>query len=308
MAEECGRQVSAETQRWIEDRRRPGNWFSIAADDELPRDIVTWEITLLHMFQIAFSPELEKRAAEGRLAENFQLISAQWLGPDEGRPIIRINDEVRGVSLIRLSRTIEKGDPIFLSDLDDMISFDVAEDELDCSHFTIFWTGKGWKMFFNFQAGRAKSAQMIGMAQEFLASSKYSAGEGHSGASTDALFSACELLSKAHLILHRSRAATAKTHGSVNSAINQWRRLGNIDSDFVELFNRMGNRREDARYRPGTAVPLPTAEEFEIVDREVALLDQTVAHRTKEHVEGEQKIELNKRGDYGVDEADPSVS
>lgn len=64
----------------------------------------------------------------------------------------------------------------------------------------------------------------------------------------DALFGACELLSKAHLIAIHSKAKDARTHGYVHSKINSWRKLGNVERKFVELFNKLTSLRAGARY------------------------------------------------------------
>src|ERR1043165_4187837 len=229
--------LSPETSKWLEDRRRPGNWLYIGPTDEIPGDISGWDITILHIFQIAFAPEIRERFKSKKLGNDFMLMAAQLIQPPDGPQIIRLNDEVRGLPLIRLSRPIEKGDPVLVSDMKDLVSFDVDESELDCGHFTMFWHGSGWTINFDLRSGRAKSAQMIESAKQFFAAARYSFEKGHAGPCIDNLFSACELLSKAHLILHRSQAAKAKTHRTVSSAVNAWGRLGNIDNQFLKLFN-----------------------------------------------------------------------
>lgn len=274
-------ELSAETARWLDDRRRPGNWIAIAPDDEIPSDIPGWNRTILHMFQIAISPEIERRLAAGALGQDFELYSAQLIQPPDGSQLIRLNGEVRGLPLIRLTRSVERGDPILMTDLKGLVSFDLDEEELDCGHFTMFWHGSGWVTSFDFRSGRAKASQMIASAMQFFAAAQFSASQSHPGPSIDNLFSACELLSKAHLMLHHSNAAKSKKHGAVSSALNAWGKLGNIDAGFVKIFNRMSNLRSAARYE-AAQLELPTAADFEIVQRELSLLERAVAHRTKE--------------------------
>lgn len=276
-------ELSPATLEWLSDRRRPGNWVAVAPADEIPGDIQGWYRTILNMFQVAISPEIERRLAAGTLDEKFELYSAQLIQPPDGSQVIRLNDEIRGLPLIKLTRSIEKGDPIFITDLKGLVSFDVEEDELDCGHFTMLWHGSGWIASFDFRAGRAKSSQMIESAKQFLASAQFSASRSHAGPSVDNLFSACELLSKAHLTLHHSRAAKSKTHAAVGSALNAWGKMGNINADFVTIFNRMSNLRSEARY--GAAqVEVPSSTDFEIVERELSLLEKAIAHKTKERV------------------------
>lgn len=276
--------LSPETTRWLEDRRQPGNWLAIRPDDEIPADVPGWDRTILHMFQIAFAPEIFRRLASGALDDTFVLFSAQLIQPEEGGQRIRFNHEVRGIPLVRLSRPVEKGESVLTSDMRDLVSFDVEEDELDSGHFTMFWHGSGWSISFDFRSGRAKSAQMIESSRQFLAAAQFSAGSGHAGPCVDNLFSACELLSKAHLILHQSRASQAKSHKAVSTALNLWGRLGNVDGEFLNLFNRMSNSRSVARYDAASEVALPSAEDFAVIERELQQLEAAVAHRTKERV------------------------
>jgi len=114
-------------------------------------------------------------------------------------------------------------------------------------------------------------------------SQKVSAARGHTAPSVDNLFSACELVSKAHLILHRSPAGRAKSHGPVHSAINARRRLGNVNEEFVKLFNQMSNARSSARYDVGGQVEAPSQSDFQIVEREITDLTKHVAPRVSTH-------------------------
>lgn len=280
--------LSTETAQWLEERRKPGNWFAIKPEDEIPSDVSGWDRTILHMFQIAFAPEILRRLENGTLDDHFVLLAAQMIQPVEGGQVIRLNGEVRGVPLVRLNRPVEKGEAVLVSDMRDLISFDVEESELDSGHFTMFWHGSGWTIYFDFRSGRAKSAQMIESAKQFLAAAQYAAGQGHAGPCVDNLFSACELLSRAHLILHHSQAAKAKSHKAISSALNMWGRLGNIDGEFLKLFNRMSNERSAARYDAATQIVLPSAGDFEVIVHELEQLERAVAHRTKERVLGEE--------------------
>lgn len=284
MNEEEAHIVSPETVRWLDERRRPGHWFAIAPDDQIPADVQSWERTILHMFQIAIGPEILRRIERGDLDTDFTLYAAQLILPEAEPQIVRLNGEVRGMPLVRLHRPVENVETVLVSDMQDLVGFDVEEAELDCGHFTMFWHGAGWSISFDFRSGRAKSAQMIASARQFLSAAQHSADQGYSGPCVDNLFSACELLSKAHLILHRSKAVKAKSHKAVSSALNSWGRLGNVDREFVSLFNRMSNARSAARYDPAALVPLPSTEDFDVMNRELEHLEKRVAHRTKDRI------------------------
>ena len=270
---------SLEATGWLKQRQRPGNWIDVAETDEIPADLEGWYRTIPHMFQIAFAPEIRRRLATGQLNQNFFLIAAQLIQPEEGKNTVRLNEEVRGMGLVRVNRPVQKGEQLLDSDIRDFVNFDLEEDELDAAHFTLLWSGEGWFVSFDFRAGRAKSAGLLKAASEFLDVAKFSAAKGHARPSVDNLFSACELVSKAHLILHRHLARRTKSHGAVHSAINDWRRLGNVNEEFVKLFNRMSHARSPARYDASAQVELPSQSDFHIVEREIEHLTEHVAHR-----------------------------
>ena len=273
--------TSQETDRWLQERQRSGNWFDIAETDEIPADIDGWLRTILHLFQIAFAPEIKKRLASGQLDDKFTLYAVQWIQPIEGRGMVRLNEEVRAIGLVRATRAIKEGDPVFLSDLQHLQSVDLEEDELDAGHFTLFWNGKGWVGSFDLRAGRAISARLLGNAVEFLRTAQYARDQGHARACVDNLFSACELASKTRLILHHSPAAKAKKHGPIHSAINKWGHLGNVDEAFLRLFNRLSNSRSAARYDLGVQVEMPSGSDLQIATREIEQLQEPIAQRTK---------------------------
>ncbi|MCY4004138.1 MAG: HEPN domain-containing protein [Rhodospirillales bacterium] len=264
---------------WLRERQRPGNWIDVAETDEIPSEIEGWNVTVIHMFQIAFAPEIRRRSVVGMLDDGFFLTAAQMIQPEDGTQIIRLNEEVRGTALIRANRTIQKEDPIFVSDMQNFVGFDLDEEELDAGHFTLFWTGNGWAFTFDFRRGRAKVSAMLVAAKQFLEVSKLALSHGYTRPSVDTLFSACELLSKAHLILRHNSASRAKSHGPIQSAINAWGRLGNINGEFVHLFNRVSNTRYPARYEVKAEIAMPTSSDLKLVEDEIEQLTQFVTHR-----------------------------
>lgn len=226
-----------------------------------------WQVTFNHMWELYFGPEIERRMSSGRIHDpDFAVYMAQVLFPVEGPIQVLLNDEVKGEARARIGRDIERDDAVYVEDLRSIEVYELPDELLDCGHFTIFRAGEGWRMIFNFLSGRAKARDMLGLARQFLEASEFSGANGHSGPAIENLFTSAELISKAELILHRSPAVTAKTHGSVASAINNWSRLGNIDAAFVELFNRLTRQRPNARYGDAKSRPaLPTQDDFVIV-------------------------------------------
>ncbi len=266
--------ISSETLRWIAERRRPGNWYSIARDDALPTDVLMYERTILHMFQVCFGPEIERRMEDGRLGDDFVLQMAQLVQPEDGASSVRLNDEVRGLGVVKTTRPVEIGGPVYERDMAG-IMFDLDESELNSGHMTLFWTGNGWSLSFDLRPGRARSLKMIDVANEFLSTAVYAFQNEHHRAAIDNLFSACELLSKARLTLSRSLRRESESHKAVAWGINRERRFGNVDQAFVEIFNRVANFRSDARYKVGRIEPLSEAD-FTIVGKEAEQLRTSI--------------------------------
>ena len=270
---------SFDTQRWLQQRQRPGNWIDVAETDDIPSDIVGWRRTILNIFQIAFVPEIKRRLSKNQLGNDFFLSAAQLIQPQDGENDVRLNEEVRGLAVVRAERTVHKGEPVFLSDLTGFVSFDLPDDELDAGHFTMLWNGSGWILSFDFRAGRAKCSDMLVAARQFLEISKLAASKEYERPSVDNLFSACELVSKAHLILHRNPVTSSKKHRAVKNEINRWRRYGNVNEQFVRLFNRISEERSPARYDPTARVQLSSQSDFCVVEREIDKLMESVASR-----------------------------
>lgn len=221
-----------------------------------------WERTLKQMWEMYIYPEIMRRC----LPEGFNLIAAQALFPPTGPSSVLLNEEVRGSALLRAPRNISAGEAVRQSDVQHIERYELPDDLIDNGHFTMIQGEGGWRVFFNFLSGRGKAKDILLLSAQFHEAAVASAERGHAGPSVENLFSAVELVSKAELILHRSKAATAKKHGTISSEINAWARLGNMDSRFVELFNRLSNVRPNARYGDAThRPPVPDKESFDLV-------------------------------------------
>lgn len=254
-----------EAAAWVRDRYRPQNWFDISTTEPLPSGLAMQARTLLNMFQMVFSPEIRRRLETGQISEDFFLTQAQLLQPVEGGRLIRLNQEVNGVLFIRTDRPVQKGEEVLLKDLEGFETFDLIDEELDCGHYSVFWTGKGWLQPFDFRSGRQKSAEFIERSRQFSSTAGIALSLGHSAAALDNLQTACELLAKARLILMNRDVLAWKSHGPVMSAVNREGRMGNIDDDFVRLFNRLTRDRNKARYKEGNTFVGPSEDEVALV-------------------------------------------
>lgn len=221
---------------------------------------------LENAFNLWINPELARRRALGELPEHFTLIAAQRIQRPDGTIIVRINDEVRGMASVRLSRSVQKGEAVMLSDLDGLEGFDILEEELDSGHWTVLWSGTRWFMSFNFLSNRGRCIDLLTKASQFRRTAADATERGHAAVAVDNLFSACELASKALLVASHVVELDAKTHGTVASRINSWRKLGNVEGAFVDLFNRLRELRPLYRYDASQSERMPiTDDDLELV-------------------------------------------
>ena len=219
------------------------------------------ERLLQQAFELWINPEVERREAEGLLTTPFEIHAAQRLQWPDGRTEVRLNDEVNGVGSLRAPRAIERGDPIYLSDLDGLVGFDLLPEELDAGHWTVLWTGTRWFCGFNFLKHRARCADLLVKAFQFAQAGEEARDRGHAAVAVDTLYSACELVAKAMLVAGHQLDLEARTHAAVATQLNLWRRVGNVEGAFVDLFNRLGRLRSRYRYDANVSEPMPISED-----------------------------------------------
>lgn len=250
-------------------------------------------VTMLRQaFDLWVNPEIEKRRAAGTLPDPFELYMAQRIQFPDGRNLVRLNDEVRGIANVRAQREVKAGEPVSLADMAGIEDFDIPDDELDAGHWTMIWTGKSWFVSFNFLSNRAKCKMLLQKASEFFEAAKSAIAMGYTAVGVDTMFSACELISKAALVSSHVIAIDVRTHGQIASKINEWRRLGNVEGAFVDLFNRLGRLRPRFRYDASFSDLEPiTSEDCELVQSMIELgrnrLSRSVRHLPSQKIPGE---------------------
>ncbi|MYD88520.1 MAG: hypothetical protein F4Y14_21605, partial [Acidobacteria bacterium] len=182
---------SQDTRDWIAARERTGNWYDIARSEQIPADVTPPFRTILHMFQLAFAPEVRRRRADGAIEDGFVLRMAQLL-QREGRPReVRLNDEVRGTALTRVDRPVSPADPVYLADLVALEDFELDATELDAGHFTLFGVDGHWRAVFDFRSGRGKAGDLLAAAAEHGAAAQGSGEQGDGSVGGGPRFSAC---------------------------------------------------------------------------------------------------------------------
>lgn len=218
-------------------------------------------------FELWVNPEIERRRTAGEIGEDFVLTAAQRLQWPDGRISVRLNDEIKGIASTRVTRDVEEGEAVYLSDLQGLEAFDLLDEELDCGHWTMLWTGKSWFVGFNFLSQRGRCLDLIYKAEQFLQAATDACSRQHAAVAVDTLFSACELVAKAELVSSHQVDLSAKTHGSISSQLNRWRKMGNVEGAFVDLFNVLGGLRGRYRYDAQVSDPTPVSvEDLQLVE------------------------------------------
>ncbi|MGV8856286.1 MAG: hypothetical protein ACOH2L_16785 [Devosia sp.] len=227
------------------------------------------------MMDLYIVPEIKRRQAAGLLPQPLELRVAQVLFTPDGVKV-RINDELRGLVMVRPGREVSQSDPVYYRDLGEVVAYEPPEEERDFGHFTLINTGEGWRLLFDFRQNRSTALRLVAKAEQFIRCSELALAEALAAPFSDLLFSASELLAKAQLISGVLDKG-AKTHKAIHTSLNNWNKLGNTRGDFVALFNDLSNGRADARYASTEPViPEGAANMLDIVRSEAKHLRERI--------------------------------
>lgn len=227
-------------------------------------DLLTTEmgqVLFKQMLDVFITPEVVRRQDAGLLPKPLDLHRAQIVCYPDGRPNdIRINDEVRALLKVRVTREVSPGSPVYVSDFDAIESIKLGDsDDPDAGHITMFRRSNGtaWFIAFDFIYNRALAQGHLKTGGQFLTAARRAKEEGAWSVCVDNLFSAAELASKAFLLTMPDPEFRKKTnHKTIQSRINQQARLGNLSTEFRSVFNSLASMRYDARYL-GPPMELP---------------------------------------------------
>ncbi len=198
-------------------------------------------------------PEIKRRHSAGTVETPVELIAAQIVFfPDERKPQIRINDEVRALAKAKAKPGIlkKKGEAVFEHELDYLREFALTnQDNPDCAHITLIRLGPHWTIGFDFAYNRTLTHSHLKSAAEFLESARLSLAQGLLAPCIDSLFSSVELCAKAILLsLPDAHFREKASHSSIHRKFNRYAELGNIAREYRQTFNRLSALRDQARY------------------------------------------------------------
>ncbi len=210
-----------------------------------------------NLFRAFVEPSLKARIVQGELPNPFPLSELRRLqilfSPQGGKPLVRINGEVRAIAQVRPKQgvAIEKGDPVSFDQIESIGAIGLADEEADFGHATFLREPNGgWVGHFDFSYYKGTARRHVDVAEEFLQAARYSREKQHWSAFADTLFSAAELAAKASLFCLdlSGDVAKSKKHGVVKALFNKQRHVGNVDGAHTTAFNRLWELRQTGRY------------------------------------------------------------
>ena len=120
-------------------------------DDREP-DANGYDRTIRQAFELWIEPEMNRRRQAGTIGAAFQLNMAQVVfDPTGGGPSVRLNEEVKGVLSVETARPIEKGELVKMSDIAEIRTHSLTDDDPDAGHFTIIRFKDIWFLSFDFR-------------------------------------------------------------------------------------------------------------------------------------------------------------
>jgi uncharacterized protein (UPF0332 family) len=195
-------------------------------------------------------PEISRRQETGEIQKPLNLRSAQVLFfPDDRKPLVRINSEIKAIGRVRLRVSKEKGDPIREDEIENLDEINRAEgDYPDCGHATLIRIRDRWTIAFDFRVNKSLARKHVAAAYEFLRSAERCVKPKDWHPFFDNLFSAAELSVRSILLTMREKT---QTHKGVSMRFNRFADLENVGPEYKKTFNRLYGVRDPARYLKG---------------------------------------------------------
>jgi hypothetical protein len=215
-------------------------------------DAAFGESAVQQVFDLWLNPEIERRRATGVLAEGFALYAGQIIINVDFPPVVRLNQEIKGVLRGVAARPILKGEDVSWRDLLDIHQIELTTEDANAGHMTLLLHKGRWFLEFDFRYNAQRVADTIDAARQFLDAARFCSERAHVRAFCENLFGATELLAKGTLLMLPDKGIlTSKKHDYVASHFNRWGKYGNTDPRYVGLLNQLGRLRSSARYVSG---------------------------------------------------------
>lgn len=202
------------------------------------------------------NPELERRKEAGTLPSDFQLQIAQIVMNVDKPVEVRLNGQVRATMKVRVVKPVNKGDPVFSNDFDEVQSIELTDHDPNAAHLTVFNHNGNWVLFFDFYYNTQRIKEHLKAAKEFLETAEDCLAKKRYRTFHENLFAATELCAKSWLLsMPMPELLTSRKHSLIQTRINSQSKLGNIQSKHAKVFNQLSESRAFARYLNGEFNP-----------------------------------------------------
>lgn len=206
------------------------------------------------VFNLWVLPEVERRQADGLIPKPYSLLRAQVLFSLSGKPIVRLNDEVKVIVQARAHDAVKKGQELRESDLKEVTGFRLEEEESDFGHITIIQFKGRWIAGFSFQYNTAQSEELLKIGQEFLTSARTDLAAHRCRPAMESAFVAAENIVKARVYLYPDREIRAKRmkHTVIGKKVGHYAGEGSLlNPTFKQTYDFLLRMRDQARYDSG---------------------------------------------------------
>jgi HEPN domain-containing protein len=201
------------------------------------------------------APEIQSRNNRGILSDDFVLAKAQVLfSLDEQKPIIRLNDEVQLIAQVKLRKSVEKGQPVYESAVEQVSQLRLTDDEEPkYAHISAIKIRDNWFLMFDLRYNKGLAREHLKTAKMFYESAKLALQHKLFAPFVNNLFSAIELTVKGELLLIPDEQVYKKgRHKTIQKKYNRFINLGNAKPDFKTALNKLSGLRNSTRYlKPG---------------------------------------------------------
>lgn len=221
---------------------------------ELPKDFGA--TVFQQALDLWINPELERRKEAGTLTPDFQLQIAQIVMNVDKPVEVRLNGQVRATMKVRVVKPVNKGDPVFSNDFDEVQSIELTDHDPNAAHLTVFNHNGNWVLFFDFHYNTQRIREHLKVAKEFLETAEDCLTKNRYRAFHENLFAATELCAKSWLLsMPMPELLNSRKHSLIQTRINSHSKLGNVQSKHAKVFNQLSESRAFARYLNGAFDP-----------------------------------------------------
>lgn len=238
--------------------------------------------TLAQAFELGFQPEIDRRLAAGALKPDFVLWGAQVImDPDRAAPVVRLNEEVRGVVTARTDLPVTAGELARPADLEHLVGMSLTDEDPNAGHFTALVHLDRWYVFFDFRYNAGRILNLLQSADQFLEAARLCIDKQLALPAVDNLYDAVQIMAKAILLTTPDRKVMeAKSHGFIETKLNLHGTLGNVARRSVQTLNRLKQLRPLVRYSTESR-SVPVEELRDLLEGAESMRAEVEAHRPK---------------------------